>query len=317
VLTIAEIRRSCVHNCMDERRIDFDWGRARAFLAAARQGSFSAAARALGVAQPTIGRQIAALEEELRVTLFERVGKGLELTTAGLDLVEHVRAMEDAALRVSLTAAGQAGALEGIVCVTASEVISAYLLPPIVARIRAAHPRIELELIASNQTQDLQRREADIAVRSYRPRDPELVATRIQDGFARLYAAPAYLERLGSPRSPKDLSNVEIFGFDRTDLMIRGLEQLGLRLTAKNFPIVTSNHLVQWELAKQGLGVCVMMEEIGEAEPRVCRVLDDLPPLPIPMWLTCHRELHTSRRMRVVFDMLAEGLRALAAGARD
>lgn len=302
---------------MDERRIDFDWSRARAFLAAARDGSFSAAARALGVAQPTIGRQIAALEEELGVTLFERVGKGLELTTAGLDLVEHVRAMEDAALRVSLTAAGQAGALEGIVCVTASEVISAYLLPPIVARIRAAHPRIELELIASNLTQDLQRREADIAVRSYRPRDPELVATKIQDGFARLYAAPSYLERLGHPRTPKDLSNVEIFGFDRTDMMINGLERLGLRVTTKNFPIVTSNHVVQWELAKQGLGVCVMMEEIGEPEPRVRRVLDDLPPLPIPMWLTCHRELHTSRRMRVVFDLLAEGLRALAVGARD
>ena len=302
---------------MDERRIDFDWNRARAFLATAREGSFSGAARALGVAQPTVGRQIASLEEELGVTLFERVGKGLELTAAGLDLTEHVRAMEDAALRVSLTAAGQAGALEGIVCITASEVISAYLLPPIVADIRAAHPRIELELIASNLTQDLTRREADIAVRSYRPRDPELVATKIQDGFARLYATPAYLERLGSPRSPKDLSNVEIFGFDRTDLMIRGLEGLGLRVTAKNFPIVTSNHLVQWELAKQGLGVCVMMEEIGEAEPRVCRVLDDFPPLPIPMWLTCHRELHTSRRMRVVFDLLAEGLRALATGARD
>lgn len=299
---------------MDVRRIDFDWNRARAFLAAARDGSFSAAARALGVAQPTVGRQIAALEQELGVTLFERVGKGLELTAAGLDLAEHVRAMEEAALRVSLTAAGQASALEGIVCITASEVIAAYLLPPIVAEIRAAHPRIELELIASNLTQDLARREADIAVRSYRPRDPALVATKIQDGVARLYAAPAYLERVGRPRSPKDLSHLEIFGFDRSDLMIRGLEGLGLPVTAKNFPIVTANHLVQWELAKQGLGVCVMMEEVGDAEPRVCRVLGDLAPLPIPMWLTCHRELHTSRRIRVVFDLLAERLRALSSG---
>ncbi|MEZ4268505.1 MAG: LysR family transcriptional regulator [Myxococcota bacterium] len=288
--------------------LDFDWNRARAFLATAREGSFSGAARALGVAQPTVGRQVAALEAELGVVLFERVARGLELTAAGLELAEHVGDMADAATRVSLTAAGRSTSLEGIVRITASEVISAYLLPPIVARVRSAHPGIELELVASNEVRDLRRREADIAVRSFRPRDPELVARKLRDGCARLYATPGYLERIGSPRTPADLARAEIFGFDRSELMITGLEAMGLTLTPRNFPIVTANHLVQWEMAKAGLGICVMMEEIGDPEPSVCRVLESLPPLAIPMWLASHRELRTSRRMRVVFDLLTEGL---------
>ena len=297
---------------MNGRALPFDWNRARAFLVTAEEGSFSAAAQALGVAQPTVGRQVAALEQELGVTLFERVGRGLVLTAAGLDLAEHVRAMEEAAMRVSLTAAGQATSLEGVVCITASEVVSAFLLPPIVARIRADHPGIEIELVAANDVRDLRRREADIAIRNFRSRDPELVARKIRDGAARLYAAPAYLERIGRPTTAADLSRAEFFGFDRTDVMTEGFKAIGLHLTARNFPIVTSNHLVQWELAKRGLGICVMMEEIGDREPAVRRVLDELPPLPVPVWLTTHQGLRASRRMRVVFDRLAEELRAPA-----
>ena len=90
--------------------------------------------------------------------------------------------------------------------------------------------------------------------------------------------------------------------------MIKGLRALGLELTPKNFPIITDNHLVQWELAKQGVGICIVMDEVGDAEPRVRRVLPKLPPLPVPVWLATHRELHTSRRIRVVFDLLANEL---------
>jgi DNA-binding transcriptional LysR family regulator len=298
---------------MDWRHVAFDWNQARAFWITAEEGSYSAAARALGTAQPTIGRQVAALEEALGVTLFERVGRGIALTAAGLDLAEHVRAMGAAAARVSLTAAGQAMALEGVVCITASEVISAHLLPPLIGRVRAAHPGIEIEIVASNAAQDLRRREADIAVRNFRPQDPELIARKVHDGYARLYAAPAYLERIGGVRAAEDLARAEIFGFDRTAMMVKGLEAIGVPVTAKNFPIVTSNHLVQWELAKHGLGICVMMEEVGDREPRVQRVLEGLPPLPVPMWLVTHQEIETSRRIRVVFDLLAEGLR----GVRD
>lgn len=297
-----------MRSCMDWRAVRFDWNRARAFLVTAEEGSFSAAGRALGIAQPTIGRQVGALEEELGVVLFERVGSALVLTAAGLDLLEHARAMGEAARRVSLTAAGQAGSVEGTVCITASELVAAYILPPIVGRLRREHPGIEIEIVASNAARDLRRREADIAVRNFMPTQPELVARKIADRRARMYASPAYLERIGHPRTPADLGDAEFFGFDRTDLMIRGLRALGLELGARNFPIVTDNHLVQWELAKQGVGICIVMDEVGDAEPRVRRVLPDFPPLPVPVWLATHRELHTSRRIRVVFDLLAAAL---------
>lgn len=293
---------------MDWRNVSFDWNQARAFVVTAREGSYSAAARALGTTQPTIGRQVAALEEHLGVTLFERVGRGIALTAVGLQLVDHVGAMADAAMRVSLVAAGQSTSLEGIVAITASEVISAHLLPPIVKRIREEHPGIEVEISASNLTEDLRRREADIAVRGYRPTDPELFARKVRDGRAWPYATPGYLERIGNPTSLEAFSDAEFFGFDRTEVMIEGLRHLGLHLSPRNFPIVTSNHLVMWEMAKQGLGICIMMEEVGDAEPLVQRISDDIPPFPVPIWLTSHRELRTSQRLRVVFDLLYEGL---------
>lgn len=300
-----------MQKCMKWRSVAFDWNRARAFLVAAEEGSFSAAAQALGTTQPTVGRQVAALEEELGVTLFERVGTTLALTPSGIDLVEHVRAMSEAATRVSLAATGQSSSIVGSVCITASEAIAAYLLPPIVGRLRREQPGIEIELVVSNQARDLQRREADIAVRNFRVSQPDLVAQKIKDSRAHMYAAPAYLKRIGPIESPRDLARAELFAFDRTDVMIDGLRAIGVELGRDRFPIVTGNHLVQWELCKQGVGVCIMMEEIGDAEPRVRRVLPSLPPLPIPMWLVCHRELRTSRRIRLVYDLLAEELQRL------
>lgn len=294
--------------CMEWKAIRFDWNRARAFLVTAEEGSFSAAGRALGIAQPTIGRQVAALEEELGVTLFERIGGTIELTSAGLDLLEHLRVMGEAATRVSLSAAGKSLSVDGTVCITASDLIAAYILPPILARIRRLHPGIELEIVASNTARDLQRREADIAVRNFTPTQPELIARKIADRHARLYASPEYLARIGDPKAPADLSRADFFAFDRTPMMITHLRAMGMELSPKNFPIVTDNHLVQWELAKQGVGICIVMDEVGDAEPRVRRVLPKLPPIPVPVWLATHREMHTSRRIRVVFDLLAEGL---------
>jgi len=293
---------------MNWSSIQFDWNRARAFLVAAEEGSFSAAGRALKLAQPTVGRQVAALEEELGVTLFERVGTKLEPTQAGLALLDHLRVMADAASKVSLTSAGHAEALEGLVCITASQLISAYLLPPIVAKIRAAHPGIQLELEVSNTLRDLQRREADIAIRNTAPTQPELIGKNLGMRYGRLYATPEYLDRVGRPKGPDDLQRLEIFGFDHTSIMVDGLKHLGIHVSPSNFPIVTGDHLVQWRMTLAHIGACIAMEDVGEADPRVERVLDELPLFPVPMWLVTHRELRTNRRIRVVFDALAEAL---------
>ncbi|MCB9538050.1 MAG: LysR family transcriptional regulator [Myxococcales bacterium] len=293
---------------MDWRTVTFDWNRARAFLVTAEEGSFSAAARALGLSQPTVGRQVTALEEELDVALFERVGHGLVLTPTGLELVDHVRAMGEAATRVSLAATGQSQSIDGNVCVTASEVIATHLLPPIVARLRAAHPGITIDIVASNAQADLRRREADIALRNVRPTQPDLVARKLPEGAARLYATPAYLASQGDPATPEALAACDFVGFDRSETFARALQGLGLPVQHDRFVVVSESQLAQWAMVKAGLGVGMMMQVVADADPAVRLALPDLPAFPVPMWLTAHRELHTSRRIRVVFDLLAEAL---------
>ena len=294
--------------CMDWRAVKFDWNRARAFLVTAEEGSLSAAARALGMAQPTLGRQVDALEEELGVVLFERVGRGFTLTPSGLELLDHVRAMGDAANRVSLTAAGQSQSIEGKICIAASEIYAAMLLPPILAKLRRAEPGIEIEVVTSTKASDLRRREADIAIRNFQPTEPDLIARKIRDVPARLYATPGYLERIGNPRLPYDLRRADFISIDSSGMFLKGLNALGLNLTERNFPILTENYLVMWEFVKHGLGIGILDGNIGDAEPLVRRALPDLEPLMFPIWLVAHRELNTSRRVRVVFDLLAEEL---------
>ncbi|MCC6558656.1 MAG: LysR family transcriptional regulator [Polyangiaceae bacterium] len=293
---------------MDWRSVRFDWNRARAFLVTAEEGSLSAAARALGMTQPTLGRQVTALEEELGVALFERVGRSLRLTAGGADLLDHVRGMGEAANRVSLSASGQSQTIEGAITITASEVISAFLLPPVLARLRREHPGVEIKIVASNAVRDLRRREADIAVRSGKPTDPNLIALRLRDTPARLYAARGYLKQLGKVATPDDLRRADFIGFSDDDRFMNGLNAMGFQLTARNFPIHTENHMVLWELVKSGLGIGCVIDEVGDAEPLVERVLPDMAPIPVPAWLVAHREVHTSRRVRMVFDLLAEQL---------
>jgi len=294
--------------CMDWRSVKFDWNRARAFLVTAEEGSLSAAARALDMTQPTLGRQVAALEEELGVTLFERIGKGLELTESGVALLEHVRAMGEAASHFSLSATGQNDSIEGPVCISATEATAAFVLPPIIRRLRHHEPGIQIELIASNDTSDLKRREADIAIRAFRPTQPDLIARKLEDIRARLYAAPEYLARFEGATTPEQLVGAEFIGFVDTESYSAALREFGFQLNHRNFPVITGNHLVHWELVKQGVGIGVMPEAIGDAEPSVERLLPDLEPFPIEMWLVVHRELKTNRRIRRVFDFLASEL---------
>ena len=298
-----------MHICMDWRAVKFDWNKARAFLVTAEEGSLSAAARALGMAQPTLGRQVDGLEQELGVVLFERVGRGLTLTPSGMELLEHVRGMGEAAGRVSLAALGQSQALEGSISISASETYAAVLLPPIITKLRNEEPGIQVEIVVANHASDLLRREADIAIRNFRPTEPNLIAKKIGMADATLYAAPSYVEKLGHPTTPYDLHQADFVNMDRTGMMLKGLNSLGLGLTEANFPLLTESYLVMWELVKQGAAIGILDAQIGDAEPGVVRVLPDLEPLTFPIWLVAHRELTTSRRIRRVYDFLVEELK--------
>ncbi len=288
--------------------IGFDWNQVRAFLATAEEGSFSAASRVLGLTQPTLGRQVAALEAELGVTLFERIGRSLALTESGLELLEHVRAMGEAATRISLVASGHSQVVEGEVRITASDIMSAYVLPSALRELRDIAPLIRVDVVAANNIHDLLRREADIAIRHVRPQQPGLIGQLVHTSSARLYGASSYLGRVGRPRALEDLAALDFVSYGDVERLLEMLVPLGMPITAANFRIGSASGIVGWELVRQGLGVAMMSDEVGQATPEVEPVLPEMEPVTFPTFLATHRELHTSRRIRVVYDILSEEL---------
>lgn len=286
----------------------FNWTHLQSFLAVAEQGSLSGAARVLGGSQPTMGRHVGALEARLGVRLFERAAGGLELTPTGVELLEHARRMAAAANHLSLAAAGRSEAIAGTIRITASEIVATYVLPDILTVLRRDEPDIEIELVASDREENLLQREADIAVRMFRPTQADIFTRKIADLRLGMFAAHSYVERRGAPRTIEDFHVHDVVGYDRSDLMIRGFRAAGLEVDRGFFPFRSDDQVVCWRMVVAGFGIGFNQLQIGEAEPRVARLhLDvDLPTMPI--WLTAHSELKTSRRVRRVFDFLADRL---------
>lgn len=289
-----------------------DWNQLQAFLETAETGSLSAAARKMGLSQPTLSRQVAAIEKQLGVTLFARVGRRMVLTETGLALVQHARVMRSAAEDLRLTASGQSQAVDGLVRLSATDTVAACLLPRVVQQLRLRAPGIVIELVTSNAFSDLRRREADIAVRHVRPEQPELIGRLLREASASFYAAHEWVRHNGHPRTAEDAARHAFVGGDRSGRYLAYMRQVGLPLEASNFSCHAENMVSNWALVRAGLGIGPMMDDIAERDPAVVRVLDDVPCIRFPIWLVTHRELHTARRIRVVFDMLAEALGAEA-----
>ena len=295
---------------MNWNAISFDWNQARAFLATAEQGSLSAAAKTLGQTQPTLSRQVIALEKELGVLLFERVGRSMVLTAVGHELLECVREMSEAATKLSLKASGESMELEGRVTITATNTMATYHLPPVLAKIRKMAPKIELQLITCNEVRDLTRREADIAIRHGRPEQPELIAKLLGESHASLFASDSYIEKYGRPSTLTDLTTRQFIGFEASDTMLSFLNEVGLPLTGDNFKLSTGNGVTMIELIRYGLGIGILMHEDAAQFPELKPIFPDFQPIPVPVWLVTHKELHTSLRYRLVFDCIAESIMA-------
>jgi DNA-binding transcriptional LysR family regulator len=285
-----------------------DWNQLHAFLATVETGSLSAAARELGLTQPTVGRQVAALEQDLRVLLFERVGRSLSLTTAGRELFESARSMSEAASRLTIIASGQSQSVEGLVRITASDIVAAYTLPAVLKRLHERAPGIEVDIVAANDVRDLMRREADIAIRHVQPDQPDLIARRCRGTTAHLYGATSYLDLHGRPAKGADLAGATFIGYSEADGLVGELNLRGVPVTRRNFKWTTGSVVTAWEMIRQGLGIGVMFREVAEGAAGVEPVLPGIVPFDVPIWLAVHRELHTSRRIRLVFDLLAETL---------
>ncbi len=286
-----------------------DWNLQRSFLGVLRNGSLSAAARALGLTQPALGRHIGALETTLGIKLFVRAQHGLVPTQAALDVVTHAEAMESAAQAFVRSASGEANELRGAVRLTASNIIGAEVLPAILRDFRERHPRIAIELVLSNKNHDLSRRDADIAVRMVRPTQKALVVRRLGMVRIGLYARRDYLARHGAPRSVHDFGHHAIIGFDHNMQSQRWFGS-GLAVSRDLFALRTDDDLAQLNALRAGFGIGGCQAGIAERDPDLVPILPAVLGFKLEMWLAMHESLRDSRRVRLLFDHLSAALKA-------
>ena len=294
---------------MNWKPICFDWNHARAFLVTAEEGTLSAAAKALDMTQPTLSRQVAALEADLGITLFERVGQRLVLTDSGAELLEHARSMGNDAMLFSLLASGQSQQIEGSVVVSVGELDAMFRLPKIIARLRREEPGISIEVVVTNEPSDLKRREADIAIRNFRPTQNDLIAKKLGDENIWLYGTRDYLKQIPQLPDISKTTDIQIIGFDQSNSISELLNKQGWQLSKHNFQVITSFQPLQLELCKEGLGTIFFPEDLGDKEPDLVRAFEPMgPAMQLPVWLVCHQELRTNLRVRRVFDFIAAEL---------
>lgn len=286
----------------------FNWNLVPAFLAAHEHGSLLAAARALGSSQPTVGRHISELEAQLGTVLFERTGRGLAPTPAGLRLAEAARAMESGALALLNSVGASRSTLEGTVRISASQPVACVLLPPLLAQMRQTLPGIQVELVASNAVSNLLRREADIALRMVRPVQASLVARRIGQVGLSACAHRDYLAHRGTPAEPADLLQHDLVGNDQVMDIPRGFAALGHDVPRERLVLRTDDLMAYWSAVRAGLGIGFVADYLLRTDPAVQRVLPQLRIPPLPIWLTVHREIRSSARIRAVYDFLAQAV---------
>jgi DNA-binding transcriptional LysR family regulator len=292
---------------------ELDWQLCRSFLAVLDEGSLSGAARVLGLTQPTLGRHIETLEQALGTPLFVRSPQGLTPTEAALEIRPHAEAMRSAAASLRRAASGPAGGARGTVRITASEVVGAEVLPPMLARLRERHPGLVLELVLTNRNEDLLRRDADLAIRMVRPEQSALVSKRVGATLVGLHAHRDYLARHGTPTTLEALGEHAVIGIDRDTGSLGLLRALGLRMTREDFALRTDNQLAQLALIRAGAGIGACQVAIARREPALVRLLPRDFSFALDLWVVMHEDLRTSQRMRLVYDALAQELTAFAA----
>ena len=288
----------------------FDWSHVRSFLAVLEKGSLLAASRDLQLSQPTIGRHVAELESQLGLVLFDRNGRGLLPTEAAYHLADSARIMQSGADQLARNVMGADLGASGTVRITASQPVSCYVLPPLLAQMRLSLPDVQVELVASNEVSNLLRREADIAVRMVQPQQASIIARRVGKVTLRACAHQDYLRRRGVPRQPNDLLAHDLIGGDRNDDTLKGFAAQGLVVGREQFAFRADDLIVVWQAVRAKLGVGFVSEHLIRSDPAVIPVLPKLKIQPLPVWLAVHKEIRTSKRIRAVYDFLADALPA-------
>lgn len=294
-------------------QLPLTWDHCRSFLGVWRLGSLSAAARASGLTQPTVARHITQLEDALGGgALFIRSPHGLSPTDLAGSLIPHALAMEASAAAMVRTASGDASEVSGAVRLTASEMIGVEVLPEILAAFSADYPKVEFELVATNETADLLRRDADIAVRMVRPSQGALIAQKVGNIQLGMYTRADYLARRGRPETLEALADHAIIGFDRETTSVQALQGIGLKLKREMFAFRTDNDLAQFAAIRAGFGIGICQTNLARRHPDLIRLFPEEMSFSLETWITMHEDLRGNRRMRLVFDHLVTAMSAYA-----
>jgi len=283
------------------------WELYRSFLAVMREGSLSGAARALGMTQPSLGRHMRELEDALGAPLFARSPQGLTPTDIAHELMPHAQAMASASAALRRAATTRQDLIVGVVRITASEVIGAEVLPPMLADFRQQHPGIVIELSLSNQAEDLLRRDADIAIRMVRPTQDALVARHVGNIALGFYAHKRYIEANGRPKTMADLGKHAVIGFDHEPAYVRSMRPTGFLYARENFSLRTDSDLAAMAALRAGYGIAGCQVGLARRDPQLVRVLPDIM-INMDTWVVMHEDLRRSASARALFNHLAEAL---------
>ncbi|MFT7459008.1 MAG: DNA-binding transcriptional LysR family regulator [Planctomycetota bacterium] len=285
-----------------------EWSALRDVVAVAETGSLSAAARRLGTSQPTMGRRIEHLEQELETLLFNRTSKGLSLTPIGEQILSYAKNMGESANAIERIASGADQRLEGVVRTTMTDQMGNYWLPTKLPEFHARYPGLRLEVVVENRTLDLFKREADIAVRFGRPHQLDLVVRKSINYHYGFYASTTYLEKHGRPESLKDLPAHRFISYDETIFRNAALTRLeGIFGESNILQRYTSNSGIISAL-KQDLGLSVVGCYFADKEPSLERLMPERFDYSFEAWLVTHADLYKSARIKVVFDFIFEKL---------
>lgn len=292
----------------------YSWDLIRSFLSVATHGSLSAAARNLGLTQPTIGRHIDQLEQELNLPLFLRSRDGMQVTDAGSDLVIAAQSMQDTSLDFERMATGLDDKISGTVRISANEIFGSILLPSLLAPLMLEQDKLEIEISVSNTASNLLKRDADIAIRMFRPQQNDLVARKICDIPLGLFAHQVYLDSQGRPATLQDLYDHVFLGFDRDTSLIQGLSSFGLPFTPSDFRIRSDSILTHITGIRSGLGIGLTHVGLAKHWTEVEDVLPDLAVPALELWIVCHADVRFNKRIRLVMDYLSNKLKTPYSG---
>jgi DNA-binding transcriptional LysR family regulator len=286
----------------------WQWDDVRFFLAVARTGSLSAAARALGVDHVTVGRRIALFEKRLGVTLLNRTPDGFAVTSAGEAVLGQCTAMEAAALDLERIAAGSDSLVTGSVRVTTTEAIAYQLVAPAIAAVRKTHPDLRIDLIAGVRSLDIARRDADLAVRFARPSASDLICRKLGEVGFSLYASARYLAKSGAPKRGQGLAGYDLITFTGAPAATSPFF-MGESLDGARIALRCDNPLIQLNAVANDAGIAELACFLGDSSAELIRVWPNELPARRTAWLILHQDMRRSARIRTISAAITEAFR--------